>query len=124
MDAPSWNKLIGDFTRVSLLDCENKLSALKERFAKRKDILEWLSDVDPLMAHEQILQRTHVADRYQQCGEWLLKKKTFENWSSSDYSKEYSVLWLHGTGTICLSLSVFQHADLFDVVGTGKTTVL
>jgi hypothetical protein len=72
---------------------------LKDSLGKRKDILEWLSAADPLSEHEKILQRTHVADNYQQCGQWLLETQEYIEWASQDYSKTDSVLWLRGTGT-------------------------
>ena len=103
MEAPDWNKLICGF-KVSLSDCETKLSALKDSIGKRKDILEWLSDADPLSEHEKILQRTQVANRYQHCGEWLLKTQDYKKWASKIYSKEHSVLWLRGTG-MCITSS-------------------
>jgi len=97
MDAPDWNKLMGDF-RVSDGFCVIKFSALNGRIAKRQDILRWLSDVNPLEVHEQVLQKTHVADRYQNCGVWLLDTNKFRKWFSNRYLKEHSILWLHGTG--------------------------
>ena len=95
---------MGDF-KVSQSDCETKLSTLKDRIGKCKDILEWLSDADPLSEHERILQRTHVADRYQHCGQWLLETQEYINWASNDYSKKNSILWLRGTGT---HITIFQ----------------
>lgn len=97
IDAPNWDKLMIDF-KVSYESCETKLRSLNDGIAKRKDILQWISEVIPLEAHEQVLQKTHVADRYQNCGEWLLSTDIFQKWASNSSLKEYSILWLHGTG--------------------------
>jgi hypothetical protein len=73
-------------------------------FQKRNaDILQWISPTDPMLMHEEVLDRTKIVE-YTNCGEWLLERPMFKNWDSKN-SKD-QVLWLYGT------------------VGTGKTTLM
>jgi len=124
VDVPSWSKLMSNFN-VAKGECDNHFTSLKLNIGIRKDILEWLSDIDPLVAYEGMLQRTHIADRYQQCGGWLLDTRIFKEWASSEFSEDYSILWLRGTGKSILTTTVCcTSVWLRRVVGTGKSTLL
>ena len=101
----NWCKLTKSFELCCEI-CEKRLNTLKERNAKQTEILQWISDFDPRSSHEDTLQRTEVNTKYQHCGQWLLDRPEFQEWSSKTPSRSHRVLWLCGTA------------------GTGKTTLM
>lgn len=71
---------------------------LKEKNTKHTEVLNWISDVNPQTSYQDIRERTGVADRYKDCGEWLLETPEFRYWSSTTVAEFDMVLWLRGTG--------------------------
>lgn len=59
---------------------------------KRRQVLEWLSQVDCDAHHEKARDL-----RFNGTGEWLFGKPAFETWFEAECS---SVMWLYGRGTI------------------------
>ncbi|KAL7905425.1 ankyrin repeat-containing domain protein [Trichoderma velutinum] len=71
---------------------------------KRKELLQWLSDIDPSAQHNTALERHEDGT-----SRWLLQDDTkFKNWITSPKS----ILWLHGkagSGKSILSSSVISY---------------
>jgi hypothetical protein len=67
-------------------------------------ILQWVSPIDPMLMHEDIVARTKIKANYTDSGEWLLASTEFVDWDSEN--GKYQVIWLFGTG---LSLSLQIH---------------
>lgn len=52
-------------------------------------------------------------------GQWLLKKKQFREWRSTNVS---SVLWLHGIRKLACGFALkLIHVLTYDAAGAGKT---
>ena len=92
-----WDNLIEDVNSLHGA-CEKALSINKERSGEHTKILRWISEENPKTAYRDILERTKVVDRYQDCGKWLFDTPMFQGWSSESYNEDYSRLWLRGTG--------------------------
>src|SRR6202007_198780 len=59
-------------------------------------VLQWVSPIDPMLMHKDIVARTKTKTKYAESGEWLLTSKEFVDWDNGN--GKYQVIWLFGTG--------------------------
>jgi hypothetical protein len=78
--------------------CDSNFKDCTMTIDQNKKIKNWISDYQEKAAHLDILSRTQVDERYQNCGEWLVTSPQFIKWSSTSYDLERYVFWLRGTG--------------------------
>ena len=58
---------------------------------EKQELLQWLSPLEPQTRHEDV--RT---DRFDDVGSWLLQKKEFQEWRSSEGGTDRAVLFCSG----------------------------
>ncbi len=102
--------------------CSSTFDRCRTTSDQHKNIKSWISTYDAEEAHAEILGKTQVDEKYQNCGQWLINSTPFKNWSSVNPKLTGNDVWLRGTSKYIMS-KLLAIAQLF-LVGTGKTTLL
>lgn len=76
------------------------LHSLRGVATKRRQALQWLSQVDYSAHHEKARDL-----RFEATGEWLFGKPGFQTWFETEGS---SVMWLSGKGMIAATSQLFS----------------
>ena len=93
----TWKELVGNITSYHEA-CKVTLDRCKMEIDQNAKIKKWVSEIRPEQAHDDALDRTQVARKYRDCGQWLLDHDSFKNWSSSAKEEtDCRILWLRGT---------------------------
>lgn len=114
-DLKDWTQQLGQITKKDS-NCKSYKEILtgETSFLKnQKEILVWFSSDDPNSAHEKVLDKTKIHNRYQAAGQWVFETHAYQQWNKSAQKDDVSgvsatpmCLWLDGN------------------IGTGKTTVM
>jgi hypothetical protein len=94
--AVTWKNLTQDISSYHGI-CKNTFDDCKMKIDQHDKIREWISEYRPEAAHNDILERTGVDQKYRTCGQWLFDMPKFRDWSSREPAQDYRILWLRGT---------------------------
>jgi len=95
-----------------LVDLQADCSKVKER----EEFLTWISQVDFEKSHEDKYARRHPGT-----GNWLVQKKSFQNWLNHESSL---LLWCYGKRKWKMPLLPGLLANVQDEAGVGKSVLL
>jgi len=92
----TWQALV---TKISSYHrtCQTTFNHCKMKSDEYGKVKQWIFKDGPEQAHEDALQRTGVAEKYRNCGQWLLDDPKFTSWSSPKPTSDCQILWLRGT---------------------------
>lgn len=79
--------------------CSSTFDDCKTKSDQHMKIKRWICADDAEDTHNDVLTKTEVNGRYQNCGQWLIDGDEFKVWSAGDpQSESRRPLWLRGTG--------------------------